>query len=75
MNALKSALRLSRNEPAQKSLQTLYGEVKSWDDARARILENHLKVVQLALDALDLKVTEVDRYIDGLDKLMTARIE
>lgn len=74
MNVLKSALRLSKGEPTQRTLQVLYEEVKSWDQARARILQNHLKVVQLAMDALDLKVGEVDKYIDGLDKLMSARI-
>lgn len=31
MNVLKSALRLSKSEPSQRTLQVLYEEVKSWD--------------------------------------------
>jgi hypothetical protein len=37
----------------------LYEEVKSWDQARARLLQNYLKVVELALEALDGKVGQV----------------
>ena len=33
-----------------------------------------MKVVLLALDALDGKVGHVEKYIEGMDKLMTARI-
>jgi hypothetical protein len=71
MNVLKSAFGLSKTQ----SLQPLYEDVKSWDEARARFLERHLKVVQLVIDALDRKVGQVEKYIDGLDKLMSARIE
>jgi hypothetical protein len=31
-------------------------------------------VVHLVMDALDKKVVQVEKYIDGLDKLMSARI-
>ena len=75
MNALKSALKLSKNESNSQTASELYEEVKSWDQARARLLQNYMKVIQLALDALDSKVNHVDKYIEGMDKLMTARIE
>ena len=74
MNAFKSALRLSKTEPNQ-NIQSLYEQVKSWDQARAGLLQNYLKVVMLAIDALDAKVGQVEKYIGGLDKLMSARIE
>ena len=57
MNALKSAFGLSKNTPPQ--LQSLFQDVKSWDEARARLLETHLKVVQLVMQALDNKVVQV----------------
>ncbi len=56
MNAIKSVLRLSKIESSPSTIQILYDEVKSWDGVRARILQNHLKVIELAMDALDLKV-------------------
>lgn len=75
MNVLKSAFRLSKADQSKLPTSTLYEEVKSWDQARARILQNHIKVVELVMEALDNKVGQVDKYIDGLDKLMSARIE
>jgi hypothetical protein len=33
-----------------------------------------MEVVELALEALDGKVSHVEKYMDGLDKLMTARV-
>jgi len=57
MNAFKSALGLSKNQNLQ--LQPLFEDVKSWDEARARFLETHLKVVHLVMDALDKKVVQV----------------
>ena len=59
MNALKSALKLSKNEPSKEVISELYEEVKSWDQARARLLQNYMQVVELALDALDSKVGHV----------------
>ena len=59
MNALKSALKLSKNEPSNEVISELYEEVKSWDQARARLLQNYMQVVELALDALDSKVGHV----------------
>lgn len=56
MNVLKSALRLSKNDSSPPLTDTIYEEVKSWDEARARILQNHLRVIELGMDALDLKV-------------------
>ena len=71
MNAFKSAFRLSKNN----QLLSLFEDLKSWDEARARFLQNHIKVVHLVMDALDKKVVQVEKYIDGLDKLMSARIQ
>ena len=59
MNALKSALKLSKNEPSNEVINELYEEVKSWDQARARLLQNYMQVMELALDALDSKVGHV----------------
>lgn len=59
MNVLKSAFKLSKNEANSAQVSELYEEVKSWDQARARLLQNYLKVVELALEALDGKVGQV----------------
>ena len=75
MNALKSALKLSRNEPSSRAVHELYEELKCWDQARARLLQNYMRVVGLAMEALDAKVAQVENYIQGLDKLMSARID
>jgi hypothetical protein len=75
MNIFKSAFSSSKNDVLQRSLDQLYEDVKNWDEARARSLQNHLKIVELVMDALDRKVGQVEKYIDGLERLMSARIE
>lgn len=66
---------LSRKEDLQRAVETLYGEVKGWDQARATALEAHLKVVEQVMEALDQRVRQVEKYIAGLERLMAARIE
>jgi type IV secretory pathway component VirB8 len=45
MNLFKSAFSSSKNDQLQRSLDQLYDDVKNWDEARARSLQNHLKIV------------------------------
>lgn len=59
MNLFKSAFTSSKNDSLQRSLDQLYEDVKNWDEARARSLQNHLKIVELVMDALDRKVGQV----------------
>jgi hypothetical protein len=75
MNLLKSAFNFTKPDPAQRPLLKIYEHVKNWDEERAKLLGNNMHIVELVMDKLDMKVTQVEQYIEGLEKLMSLRLE
>ncbi len=62
MNIFKSAFKKSQKNikigEIKKKKDFIYEELKKWDVKRAKILENHLRIVKAIIASLDSKVKQ-----------------